>query len=226
MKLVHSRHFSKNAQISKFMIICQLGAEFHADRRAGRHEEANSRSSQFLRTRLKTSLCLSCDAAYFGHVALHVSVTWHCICRSCDAAYVGHVTLHISVMWHCIFRSCDTAYVGHVTLHMSVMWHCIFRSCDTAYVGHVTLHMSVMWRCICRSCDTAYADMMNSLALYDIKLLKQIMQVFSTFILYSVRKYIVHRAVFENFHKLMWISCEVDVIVNRYVPKWNSFDEF
>jgi len=89
------------------MIICPLGAEFHADR----HDEANSRSSQFLRTRLKISL----------------------------------------------------------------------RG----------------------TCDIAYADVMNSLALYYRKLLKQVKQVLSAFILYSVRKYFVHRAVFENFHKFM-----------------------
>ena len=60
---------------------------------------------------------------------------------------------------------------------------------------HVTLHM--------QTCDITYADMMNSLAVHYIKLLKQIIQVFSAFILYSLCQYFVHRAVFENFHKFM-----------------------
>ena len=48
MKIEFSRQFSKNIQISKFMKICLVGAEFfHADERTGGHDEARIRSSQF-----------------------------------------------------------------------------------------------------------------------------------------------------------------------------------
>ena len=46
MKLLE--RFSKNTQISHLMKIRPVGAEvFHADRRTGRHNEANGRFTQF-----------------------------------------------------------------------------------------------------------------------------------------------------------------------------------
>jgi len=45
---------SKSLQISNFMNILLVGAKlFYADGRTDRHDKANSRFSQFLRTRLK-----------------------------------------------------------------------------------------------------------------------------------------------------------------------------
>jgi hypothetical protein len=45
--------FSKNPETSTFMKIRLVGAElFHADGQTDRHDEANSRFSQILRTRL------------------------------------------------------------------------------------------------------------------------------------------------------------------------------
>jgi len=47
--------FSKKPQISNFIKICPVGAElFHAERRTDRNDEANSRLSQILGTRLNT----------------------------------------------------------------------------------------------------------------------------------------------------------------------------
>jgi len=49
----HDR-FSKIRQISNFMTLRPVGAEFfHADRQTDGHDEVNSRFSQFLRTRQK-----------------------------------------------------------------------------------------------------------------------------------------------------------------------------
>jgi hypothetical protein len=48
--------FWKNNQISNFMKIRQMEAEFsHADRETDRHDEANSSFAQFWRERLKGS---------------------------------------------------------------------------------------------------------------------------------------------------------------------------
>jgi hypothetical protein len=54
--LIFWTDFSKNSQIQDFMKIRPLGAElFHADRLTDRHEEANSRFSQFCEMSLKTT---------------------------------------------------------------------------------------------------------------------------------------------------------------------------
>jgi hypothetical protein len=48
MKFEFSRQISKNPQISHFMNIHPVGAEvFHVDGQTDRHDEANSRFSQF-----------------------------------------------------------------------------------------------------------------------------------------------------------------------------------
>jgi hypothetical protein len=48
MELEFSRDIKKNTQISNFMKIRPVGTElFHADGRTYRHDEANSRFSQF-----------------------------------------------------------------------------------------------------------------------------------------------------------------------------------
>jgi len=48
MKLLFFDRFSKNTQIYNYMKILSLGAELlHADRQTDRHDEANSRFSQF-----------------------------------------------------------------------------------------------------------------------------------------------------------------------------------
>jgi len=45
--------FSENTEITNFMKILSVGAEyFHADGRTGRHDEANRRFSQFCEKRL------------------------------------------------------------------------------------------------------------------------------------------------------------------------------
>jgi len=46
--------YSKNTQMSNFMKIPPVEAEFHADRRTDGHDEANSCFSQFLPSRLNT----------------------------------------------------------------------------------------------------------------------------------------------------------------------------
>ena len=49
--------FSENTEISNFIKIRPVGAElFHADRQTGRHDEADSRFSQFGEKRLKIVL--------------------------------------------------------------------------------------------------------------------------------------------------------------------------
>jgi len=51
----------KNTQVPYMTNICQVGAElFHADRRTDRRDEADSRFSQSLRTRLKTDTEREC----------------------------------------------------------------------------------------------------------------------------------------------------------------------
>jgi len=53
VKLENYRHAFKKASIIKFHEIRSVGAElFHADGQTDRHDEANSRSSQFCWTRI------------------------------------------------------------------------------------------------------------------------------------------------------------------------------
>jgi hypothetical protein len=56
MKLAFCPQIIEKIQISSFVKICPVGAElFHADLQTDGHNEANSRVSQFLRTRIKTT---------------------------------------------------------------------------------------------------------------------------------------------------------------------------
>jgi hypothetical protein len=76
----YSTVFSKNTHISNFMKIRPVGELFHAERQTDRHDEANSRPSQFceravkqfvIRGTLSSAICYSFDKAAVGQNNLH-----------------------------------------------------------------------------------------------------------------------------------------------------------
>jgi hypothetical protein len=71
MKLEFSRHILKNTQISNSMKLFPLGGMlFHADGTTDRHDEANSRFSQFCKHTFKQTACIL-QTVYKLHLHSH-----------------------------------------------------------------------------------------------------------------------------------------------------------
>jgi hypothetical protein len=76
--------FSKNNQISNFMKLRPVGAElFHADRRRDRHDEANSRFSQFCERAKK------CSRKINLHIFKHTDM-WLYIIKLCNVHTIAN----------------------------------------------------------------------------------------------------------------------------------------